>query len=95
MFRVGDTELIEGELLTIIEVKDLGEKQLLKVEDDFNEEKFFSFDEDEDEFEEITEEKYYEFEFFEEFDEEDETPKHKDKEIEELEFEVLDDTEEF
>lgn len=90
MFRVGDSEIIEGELLIILETKELDEKQLLRCEDDLGEEKFYSYDEDEDEFEEINEEKFYEFEFFEEFDEEDEIIKHKEKEIEELEFEILD-----
>ena len=92
MFRVGDSELIDGELLTIIEVKELDDKQLLRCEDGYNEEKFYSFDEDEDEFEEITEEKFYEFEFFEEFDNI-ETLEHKEPEIEELELEILEDSE--
>ena len=92
MFRVGDSELIDGELLTIIEVKELDDKQLLRCEDGYNEEKFYSFDEDEDEFEEITEEKFYEFEFFEEFDNI-ETLEHKEPEIEELELEILENNE--
>lgn len=93
MFRVGDSELIDGELLTIIEVKELDDKQLLRCEDGYNEEKFYSFDEDEDEFEEITEEKFYEFEFFEEFDDDIETLEHKEPEIEELECEILENDE--
>ena len=92
MFRAGDSELIDGELLTIIEVKELDDKQLLRCEDGYNEEKFYSFDEDEDEFEEITEEKFYEFEFFEEFDNI-ETLEHKEPEIEELELEILENNE--
>ena len=93
MFRVGDSELIDGELLIILEVKELDDKQLLRCENGYNEDKFYIFYEDEDEFKEITEEKFYEFEFFEEFDDDIETLERKEPEIEELEFEILENDE--
>ena len=70
MFRVGDNELIDGELVAIMEVTEVDDGELLKVEDQFGDEKFYKFLDEDDEFVEIEEEDFYQLELFEEDPEE-------------------------
>ena len=70
MFRVGDNELIDGELVAIMEVTEVDDGELLKVEDQFGNEKFYKFLDEDDEFVEIEEEDFYQLELFEEDPEE-------------------------
>ena len=70
MFRVGDNELIDGELVVIMEVTEVDDGELLKVEDQFGNEKFYKFLDEDDEFVEIEEEDFYQLELFEEDPEE-------------------------
>ena len=70
MFRVGDNELIDEELVVIMEVTEVDDGELLKVEDQFGNEKFYKFLDEDDEFVEIEEEDFYQLELFEEDPEE-------------------------
>ena len=70
MFRVGDNELIDGELMAIMETTEVDDGELLRVEDQFGNEKFYKYSDEDDEFIEIEEEDFYQIEFFEEDPEE-------------------------
>ena len=70
MFRVGDNELIDGELMAIMETTEVDDEELLRVEDQFGNEKFYKYSDEDDEFIEIEEEDFYQIEFFEEDPEE-------------------------
>lgn len=70
MFRVGDNELIDDELVVIMEVTEVDDGELLRVEDQFGNEKFYKYSDEDDEFIEIEEENFYQIEFFEEDPEE-------------------------
>ena len=70
MFRVGDNELIDGELMAIMDVTEVDDGELLKVEDQFGNERFYKYSDEDDEFIEIEEEDFYQIEFFEEDPEE-------------------------
>ena len=70
MFRVGDNELIDGELMAIMDVTEVDDGELLKVEDQFGNERFYKYSDEDDEFIEIEEEDFYKIEFFEEDPEE-------------------------
>ena len=70
MFRIGDNELIDGELVVIMEVTEVDDGELLKVEDQFGNEKFYKYSNEDDEFTEIEEEEFYQLELFEEDPEE-------------------------
>lgn len=70
MFRVGDNELIDGELMVIMETTEVDDGELLRVEDQFGNEKFYKYSDEDDEFIEIEEEDFYQIEFFEEDPEE-------------------------
>ena len=70
MFRIGDNELIDGELVAIMEVTEVDDGELLKVEDRFGNEKFYKYSNEDDEFTEIEEEEFYQLELFEEDPEE-------------------------
>ena len=77
MFRVGDNELIDDELVVIMEVTEVDDGELLKVEDQFGNEKFYKYSNEDDEFSEIEEEEFYQLEFFEEDPEENLTEKER------------------
>lgn len=70
MFRVGDNELIDGELMAIMDVTEVDDGELLRVEDQFGNERFYKYSDEDDEFIEIEEEDFYQIEFFEEDPEE-------------------------
>ena len=70
MFRIGDNELIDGELVAIMEVTEVDDGELLKAEDQFGNEKFYKYSNEDDEFTEIEEEEFYQLELFEEDPEE-------------------------
>ena len=70
MFRIGDNELIDGELVVIMEVTEVDDGELLKAEDQFGNEKFYKHSNEDDEFTEIEEEEFYQLELFEEDPEE-------------------------
>ena len=70
MFRVGDNELIDGELMALMETTEVDDGELLRVEDQFGNEKFYKYSDEDDEFIEIEEEDFYQIEFFEEDPEE-------------------------
>ena len=70
MFRVGDNELIDGELMAIMETTEVDDGELLRVEDQFGNEKFYKYSDEDDEFIEIEEEDFYQIEIFEEDPEE-------------------------
>ena len=70
MFRIGDNELIDGELVAIMEVTEVDDGELLKTEDQFGNEKFYKYSNEDDEFTEIEEEEFYQLELFEEDPEE-------------------------
>lgn len=70
MFRIGDNELIDGELVAIMEVAEVDDGELLKTEDQFGNEKFYKYSNEDDEFTEIEEEEFYQLELFEEEPEE-------------------------
>ena len=67
---MGDNELIDGELMVIMEPTEVDDGELLRVEDQFGNEKFYKYSEEDDEFIEIEEEDFYKIEFFEEDPEE-------------------------
>lgn len=79
MFRVGDNELIDDELVVIMEVTEVDDGELLRVEDQFGNEKFYKYSDEDDEFIEIEEENFYQIEFFEEDPEENLTEEERTK----------------
>ena len=79
MFRIGDNELIDGELVVIMEVTEVDDGELLKAEDQFGNEKFYKHSNEDDEFTEIEEEEFYQLEFFEEDPEENLTEEERTK----------------
>ena len=79
MFRVGDNELIDGELMVIMETTEVDDGELLRVEDQFGNEKFYKYSDEDDEFSEIEEEEFYQLEFFEEDAEENLTEEERTK----------------